>query len=86
MKLIYCRECQDIVKLARIPRRCFCGKSGEQYQDAINATISGPCIPIGIANSAFLSAMQNRPESGQGECFEAFVIPKKCPTVVENKE
>ncbi|MFP4019735.1 MAG: hypothetical protein ACLFUH_10865 [Bacteroidales bacterium] len=81
MKLIFCKECEDIVRL--IPeetRYCQCGKSSGKYTDNLYAWYSGPCIPIGIANSSLAEALTNQPESGDGKKFNAFVIPKKCDT------
>ena len=61
-------------------RTCRCGESSGQYTDRLNAWYSGESIPIGFANRSIELALQNQPESGQGERFEAFVIPKQCDT------
>ena len=81
MKLIYCKKCQDIVRLDTDPRKCGCGKSSGCYIDDLRAEIKGPCIPIGIDNRSFCVAVTRRPQSGLGSRFEAFVIPMECPTV-----
>ena len=84
MKLIYCRECRDIVRLAHHTRYCECGKSRGWYEeDGLHATIGGPCIPLGIHNGDFALARNNRRSSGPGFRFEAWVIPEKCDTVNE---
>jgi hypothetical protein len=85
MKLIFCPKCSDVVKLStKGLRRCECGKASGQYEkDGLNATISGTAIPLGFANSSLTKALQNRPENGLGQTFEAFVIPKTCPTIKE---
>lgn len=85
MKLIFCPKCSDVVKLsAKGLRRCECGKASGQYdKDGLNATISGTAIPIGFSNPSLSKALQNRPENGLGQTFEAFVIPKTCPTIKE---
>ncbi len=82
MKLIFCPVCHDIVKLLlEMDRSCQCACSWGHYKgDGLNATYGGMAIPLGIANSTFVKAVQNRPESGEGERFEAFVIPVECPT------
>ena len=86
MKLIYCPECHDIIKLKIGLSFCNCGESsGEYHYNSLYASISGKAIPIGIANSSFLKALKNQPEEGKGECFEAFVIPKNCPTITYEK-
>lgn len=55
MKLIYCRECHDVVKILKTKwRKCSCGKSGAQYNDDfMSATVGGACDVIGIPNPFF---------------------------------
>jgi hypothetical protein len=82
MKLIFCLKCNDVVLLAKVPRHCKCKKSGGKYHaDGLQAEYWGEAIPIGFKNSSLVEAVCNQPESGMGERFEAFVIPKECPTM-----
>lgn len=81
VKLLFCQQCFDIILLQSEPRKCACQKSSGRYLDGINAELSGPCIPLGISNSSFLRALQNRPREGMGERFEAFIIPRQCESV-----
>lgn len=81
MKLLLCKECQDVVRLIDTKRTCKCGKVGGRYIDDINAVYFGAtAVPIGFANSTLVNAFQNQPENGMGQYFDAFVIPKDCPT------
>ena len=81
MKLILCRECEDVFKLDYKLRSCKCGQcKGKYLKDGINATYQGPAVPIGFANSSLVKAVNNQPERGMGKEFIAFVIPKQCPT------
>ena len=83
MKLLYCNTCRDIVKLNRTTRTCHCGATGGHYkQDGLNAVYYGPAIPLGFANGSFHEALDNQPEFGMGTNYNAFVIPKVCPTMV----
>ena len=83
MKLLYCNTCRDIVKLYRTTRTCQCGVTGGHYkQDGLNAVYYGPAIPLGFANGSFHEALDNQPEFGMGTNYNAFVIPKVCPTMV----
>ena len=83
MKLLYCNTCRDIVKLSRTTRTCQCGATGGHYkQDGLNAVYYGPAIPLGFANGSFHEALDNQPEFGMGTNYNAFVIPKVCPTMV----
>lgn len=83
MKLIFCPECWDVVKLAvSAERKCECGKSYGRYkEDRLNAYIGGLAIPLGFANPSLVAALDEQPEKGPGRRFEAFVIEKNCPTI-----
>lgn len=84
MKLILCRNCNDVVKLHdKTIRSCACGKSkGRLHSDRYNAIYSGEAIPLGFANSSLLNAIRSQPEIGNGMEFTAFVIPQQCPTMI----
>ena len=86
MKLIFCKECTDVVRLTTSNiKSCDCGKSEGHYTDELNAWYSGPCIPLGFANSSFRTALNNQPASIWGKTFDAFVIEKDCPTFKPKK-
>lgn len=82
MKLLFCKHCEDIVKLSYATRYCQCGATGGHYKvDGLNAVYYGPAIPLGFANSSFHEAIDSQPEFGMGTNYNAFVIPKVCPTM-----
>lgn len=83
MKLIFCSECWDVFKLARHVRSCECGKCNGQYEeDGLNAWYTGEsAIPLGFANNSLATACMEQPLEGWGKTFNAFVIPKICPTM-----
>lgn len=85
MKLVRCNECLDIVKLVLTEKRiCHCGKSGGYYKDSLNAVYWGPATPLGFDGASWNDALRNQPKSGpEGALFTAFIIPKKCPTMVK---
>ena len=80
MKLIYCPECDDVVKLGSRVRFCQCKASRGYYLSGGNAVYFGEAVPLGFANSTLIAALKNQPEKGLGERFRAFVVPKSCPT------
>jgi hypothetical protein len=82
MKLLFCSSCNDILSLAPVERACTCAKSRGAYdEDLLHAWYSGErAIPLGIVNSSFDEAIRAQPDQGMGERFDAFVIPKICPT------
>lgn len=84
MKLIYCKECCDIVKLNLLRSTCNCGECwGIYLNDLVSAVIHGPAIPLGIDNLSFIEALKERHVKGLGKEFTAFVIPEECDTVVK---
>jgi hypothetical protein len=85
MKLIFCPECQDVVKLFHDQRFCRCRKSWGRYLTETKAEAGGRAVPLGIANDSFRTALHQRPADGLGARFEAFVIARKCPTVAVKK-
>ncbi len=97
MKLIFCPECQDIVKLQleeyKTPhtldrksyRYCSCGNSWGRYTDNENAVIGGKAIPLGINNRDFLSSwarLNNLKNPTFSELeFNSFFIKMPCHTI-----
>ncbi len=70
MKLIFCRECQDVVRLTTKWRKCDCEKSGGAYiiyKDVVLpiATVGGTCWTIGIPNPFFDEVFQYLTERGK---------------------
>ena len=83
MKLIYCNKCKDVIRLNKTTRTCQCGVTGGHYkEDGLHAIYYGPAIPLGFSNSSFHEAIDSQPEFGKGTVYNAFVIPKVCPTMV----
>lgn len=80
MKLIYCPNCKDIIKLTKQYRTCLCGDSSGKYIDFVTAEIRGKAIPIAFLNTEFEGAIQCRPKEIKS-LFEAFVIPENSVTV-----
>ena len=76
MKLIFCKECQDIFKLDFEMRFCKCKKSSGKYLDNSKAVYYGEfAIPIGINNHQLANAVYN--PNAQSTNFDAFVFDKK---------
>lgn len=87
MKLLFCKKCEDLFTLRRFfARSCQCGATKGQYTNLTDAWYEGEhAIPVGFVNADFARAVRNRPASGSGERFEAFVIPIECPTMKRTK-
>lgn len=82
MKLILCPDCQDVKKLQYKKTYCECRKSfGRYLSDGLNAEINSNAIPLGFDNFSLSMSVRNRPETGLGKVFTAFIIQKKCDTI-----
>ena len=85
MKLVYCKNCQDVVRpLPNLKRSCYCGDlTVESLSDNVTIKINGnDPIVIGIANSSLLLGIKHQPMSGLGFDINSFILPKKCKSVI----
>ena len=85
MKLVLCKNCQDVFKLStKAARVCACGQSSGRYlADGWYAEISGTnAVAICFLNNELADAVISQPESGgRGIEFTAFVAAKDHPTI-----
>lgn len=82
MKLLFCPNCKDVFNLKQdVVKSCSCGQTSGKYNDNFQAEYTGG-VPVGFANRSFIDALNNQPAKGLGRRFEAFVIPKECPTFI----
>lgn len=84
MKLIYCKDCKDVVRLTRANRTCFCGAVAGYYKpDGKNAVISPEAVPLGIDNETLLWAIKHDGNQYMMDSprFTAFKISEPCPTI-----
>lgn len=94
MKLFYCMECQDLVKLVTThTRSCECGQIKGIYIDNLNAKFcskSNNYFLVGFANQTVTDAVNSYfkvgSPDGWGINFSAFVIPEPCETFVRVSE
>lgn len=82
MKLLLCKNCGDVFSIStQKEKTCSCGKTTGMYTDNLNAWYTGDfAVPIGFANTDFNFALRVQPQSGIGQTFTAFIIPKVCET------
>lgn len=81
-----CKKCNHIFSLAPQERICECKTTKGRYIDDQNAVYSGEfAVPLGFTNTSLLSAINNQPQTGLGELFTAFVIPKDCSTFITER-
>ncbi len=67
MKLLWCVNCSDFVRMAEHRRWCECKKTSGLYVDSEIIFIKGPCIPFGINNISWRYAQR-----GDLATFEGF--------------
>lgn len=85
MKLIFCPNCQDVIKMAQTKRSCVCGKSWGQYHGPLQATYGGLTIPLGFDNHSLRDSIQwwkSNEREVLGTRFTAFIIPATAETCV----
>lgn len=75
MKLVYCKDCQDVFNLTETERSCSCGKTRGRTLDRKKIIVSKDAIPLGIEDAPFKYAVRKRRPSGIGGNFVAFVLP-----------
>lgn len=86
MKLMFCFECQDVVKLSTYKvRECECGKIKAKYEingDGFFHAKDDRYLLLGFANDSFQGAVQKAYDTieSMGVEFTAFVIPEPCDT------
>jgi hypothetical protein len=86
MKLLFCKNCEDLYRLfpSEHFRFCKCGKTGGKYINDLDAVYfekeEGIVVPLGLDNDKFHFAINHQRYEGQGNMFDAFVIPIKCRT------
>lgn len=95
MKLLFCLQCQDVVKLKILDVvTCSCGACSGVYWDSLNAMYHGDALPIGFGNGSLSAAIRAQVSSGdsteamfyggdyltKGRSFDAFIIPESAPT------
>lgn len=81
VKLFLCLLCHDVVRMTKEPRSCSCGHTQGRYVDDLNAELTEGAIPIGFNSQSLADAIKLQPDSGSGERFDAFVIPKDVPSI-----
>lgn len=74
MKLLYCRDCTDIVKLTDKPRSCECGHSTGRYVTNGVVVLQGPSLSVAMNNFTFDSARETRVKTGTGTAFDAWFM------------
>ena len=86
MKLIFCPNCYDIIKLLFEYRTCHCKKIYGKYINEYEVTISEDAILLGIGNTSFERAINNQPPIGLGKPITAFILSKQTQDQYKERE
>jgi len=77
MKLLFCKGCQDIVKIGFSTKTCMCSMSKAKLVSETEAMYTGKdAYIIHIENSELREAIINQPETGEGNAFRSLVMAK----------
>lgn len=89
MKLLFCTECQDVVKLWQNPepRRCACGKSWGRYINKLDAEFGGSAYLLGFNNTQMGHSWNLRDQvpASRGRDFNAFFIPEGVTSAIRKE-
>ena len=80
MKLLFCPECSDVIKLSYKKRFCFCKKSYGYIKDEITgvcdvAYINSVGMPLAIDNNDLVRAFNSRKTEDSAWVIKAWVLP-----------
>ena len=82
MKLLYCKECHDVIRLASEKRYCECKNVWGNYkEDGWHAIVSSNAVVLGFDSYSFSRAIREIENNGEVWTFEAFTIEEDCKTV-----
>ena len=78
MKLIYCTECNDMVRLSENLEYCHCGESYGKNANTLESLYGGKAVPIGISDPSLVNAVHNFNSDllVDTEEIQAMVFPK----------
>ena len=62
MMLMYCPECQDVIKISKVEHRsCYCGKASGRFDMDGNVTVLfGEAVPLRISTNSLKEAVDRR--------------------------
>lgn len=85
MKLIFCKQCQDIVRLTNRIRYCKCKNVYGRYVNDSVAIISKNAVPIGILNNSLKAAL-NKDNKTEDVHFVSFIIAENAPNIIRSDD
>ena len=67
MKVLYCENCDSLVKLTGEWRTCPCQQVGGRYKEDDHVVVfSGPAVCVGVCNDDWAHAVRDAREMPQG--------------------
>lgn len=80
MKLLHCKHCGDVRRMASDWAFCWCTRSSGRYSDVRGVEIIGPCVAIECDEEALGWASRNQSDVDNVP-FHSWVLPRHSPTV-----
>jgi hypothetical protein len=81
MKLLYCRECKDLLKILRSKESCDCGKC-EAWFTGKKFFVRGPGVVLCPSNASIKKALDEFDKTGSSRAIETLILPAKAIGVV----
>ena len=78
MKLIFCPQCEDVIKLTKDNRSCSCGYCAGKYnEDGKTATTSGKGVCLALSNLDLKKAIKALNDEQQDNGEKRYHYPKE---------
>jgi hypothetical protein len=84
MKLIFCPDCQDVVRLFSEPRKCKCGKVSGKYIDDVDIAIKGKAMVLCIHNNDVAEALDFFQRGNAFSSIRCWSLSPRHPKVVRS--
>lgn len=88
MKLLFCADCHDLVKITGAVRRCECGQSAARRPDQSEArvVVTGPALVWGTGDAHVVAALRRWEASRASTELPLYLLPEPARTVERVEE
>lgn len=88
MKLLFCADCHDLVKITATVRRCECGQSAAQRPDRSKpgVLVTGPALVWGTGDAHVVAALRRWEASRVSTELPLYLLPEPARTLTRVEE
>jgi hypothetical protein len=81
MKVFFCRECRDLLKICMKKKSCNCGKC-QAWFTGKKFFLSGPGVVLAPSNASIKKALEEFDRTGSSRAIETLIPPAKGGSIV----